>query len=71
MKYAVDQIIDQIVILEKIKTKEKKEEKKEKLPNTIKEGTILTYENSIYKIDRKEEQKRRERIQKKLEQLKK
>lgn len=70
MKYAVDEIIDNIVILENIKTGEKKEVDIKKMPNNICEGNIVL-ENIDYKLDKNEEILRRERIQKKLDKLKK
>jgi len=69
MKYAVDQIIDDIVIIENIETQEKKEVSIKYLPKNIKEGNILI-EELTYKLDLKEEKKRRERIKNKLEKLK-
>lgn len=69
MKYAVDQIIDDIVIIENIETQEKKEVSIKYLPKNIKEGNILI-EELTYKLDLKEGKKRRERIKNKLEKLK-
>ena len=51
MKYAVDKIEENIVTLESLDTKEKKEVLLRVLPSNIKEGTILTYENEVYKKD--------------------
>ena len=71
MKYAVDKIEENIVTLESLDTKEKKEVLLEVLPFNIKEGTILTYENSVYKKDEVLEQQRRTSIQDKFNRLKK
>ena len=32
------------------------------LPNDVKEGSILSFENGVYKIDKAEEEKRKKRI---------
>lgn len=71
MKYAIDKIEENIVTLESLDTKEKKEVLLEVLPSNIKEGTILTYENSVYKKDEVLEQQRRTSIQNKFNRLKK
>lgn len=71
MKYAVDKIEENIVTLESLDTKEKKEVLLEVLPSNIKEGTILTYENSVYTKDEVLEQQRRTSIQDKFNRLKK
>ena len=71
MKYAVDKIEENIVTLESLDTKEKKEVLLEVLPSNIKEGHILTYENSGYTKDEVLEQQRRTSIQDKFNRLKK
>ena len=68
MKYAVDRIEDNIVVLENIETKEKKKVKKDLLP-IIKEGSILIEENNSYKLDKEEELKRRITLRGKLNNL--
>ena len=68
-KYAVDEIIDNIVIIENIITKEKKEVEKDLLPINIYEGCILV-EKNIYEMDLDEEEIRRNRIREKLAKLK-
>ena len=70
MKYAVDEIIDNIVTLEDIETKEKKYIEKELLPEDIYDGAILIYEDDTYKLDISEETLRRKRIIEKLNRLK-
>ena len=71
MKYAVDRIEENIVILEEITSKEKKEIPLEELPQNIKEGTIIHYENNKYILDKKEEIKRRSSIKAKFAMLRK
>lgn len=71
MKYAVDRIEDNIVVLEDINTKEKQEVQKELLPPNIKDGTILIFENNEYKLDLNEEELRRKKIQERFNRLRK
>ena len=71
MNYAVDQIVEDIVIVEDTITGEKKVIDKTVLPPEKKEGTILTLVDDNYIINNKEEQIRKERIKDKLERLKK
>lgn len=68
--FSVDQIIDDIVILENINTKEKREVDIDILPDNIKEGSILKYENNLYYIDLDVEQRRRSEFRERLERLK-
>lgn len=70
MKYAVDEIIDNIVTLEDIETNEKKYIEKDLLPEDIYDGAILIYEDDTYKLDISEEVQRRKRIMEKLNRLK-
>ena len=70
MKYAVDEIIDNIVTIEDIETKEKKYIEKELLPEDSYDGAILIYEDDTYKLDISEETLRRKRIVEKLNRLK-
>lgn len=62
MKFAIDRIENNIAILENLDTKEKKEVNIKDLPSSIKEGTILSYENNTYTINQDEELIRRKRI---------
>ncbi len=71
MKYAVDRIEKNIAILESLSDKTRKEVLLDVLPLNIKEGTILTYENEVYKKDEVLEQERRTSIQNKFNMLKK
>lgn len=69
MKYAIDQIIDNIAILENIETKEKLEVDTNLLPKNIKEKNILVEKNGKYFKDKKEEEVRLKRIEEKLKRL--
>lgn len=71
MKYSIDRIEDNIVVLEDINTKEKLEVQKDLLPPNIKDGTILTFENNEYKLDLNEEELRRKQIQERFYRLRK
>lgn len=71
MKYVVDRIENEIVILESLETQLKKEVLLSELPEEIKEGNILIYENELYTIDLEEEQKRRQTIKNKFDMLRK
>ena len=66
MKWAVDRIIDNVVILENIETLEKKEVDISLLPSSIKDGTILIFKDNTYIEDISEEEKRRREIYKKF-----
>ena len=56
MKYVVEKIENNIVVLESLDNKMKKEVLLSKLPAGTKEGTILTYENDAYTKDEALEQ---------------
>lgn len=71
MKYAIDRIEENIVILEDINSKEKKEVNINKLPNNIQEGNIVICEDDKYILDEQEENIRRKRIMDKFNKLKK
>ena len=70
MKYSVDRIIDNIVVLENLDTKELLEIDIEKLPKNIKDGTILKLENNQYLLDEITQKTREETIREKTERLK-
>jgi adenine specific DNA methylase Mod len=70
MKYAVDQIVDDIAVIEEIETKEKKEVNLELLPYEIQEGNILVFQDNEYYIDKQYEASRRQTLEEKLEELK-
>ncbi len=71
MKYAIDKIEGNLVVLEELNTQEKKEINIKELPKKINEGTILTYVNDTYIIDEKLEKDRRVNIQSKFDMLRK
>lgn len=71
MKYSVDRIENNIAILENIETKEIKEIEKKHLPKEVREGTILIYINQQYKIDKEEEENRKEFLKSKFNRLRK
>lgn len=71
MKYAIDKIEDNIVILENLETKEKGEISKENIIGEVHEGAIIIKENNIYKTRQTEEELRRKLLREKLEHLKK
>ncbi len=70
MKYAVDRIEGDIIILENLETKEKKEVQKSELPNTIKESNIVIESNNTYSISQEEENERLKLIQEKFNKIK-
>ena len=69
MKYAVDEIIDDIVVLENIETLEKLEVHISLLPHFIHEGSILVYKDNKYILDKTEELLRRKLIEEKFKRL--
>lgn len=70
MKYVIDRIEDNIVICQNLESKEMVEIEKSLLPQNIKDGTILLFENNEYKLDLKEEELRRQRIRERFNRLK-
>ena len=70
MKYAVDRIEENIVVLENISSGEIVNEDIKKLPKNIKEGNILSRENDKYTLDLDTEKDRREDFRSRLERLK-
>ena len=69
MKYAVDKIENDIVLLENIKDGIKKEVNKKDLPNGVKETDILSYNGNAYVFDNDEKEKRLKRIKEKMNRL--
>ena len=69
MKYSIDRIENNIAILEDINTGEKKEVDISLLPEEIKEGTILSFNDDKYELDLDEEEERRKRIREKFKKL--
>ena len=70
MKYAVDRIEEDIVVLENIKTGEILEVSISNLPKGIHEGSILVKDNAEFLIDLDTEKERRESLRERLERLK-
>ena len=71
MKYAVDQIVDEIAVIEDIETGDKKEISLELLPEEVQEGNILLYQDNEYYINKEYEAVRRQSLEEKMEELKK
>lgn len=71
MKYAVDRIEENIVVLENLDDKTKIELKKEELPKEIKDGTILVFKDNKYELDLEKEKNRRQSILERFNRLKK
>lgn len=71
MKYAIDKIEEDLVVLEELTTQEKKEINIKNLPKEIKEGTILVYTNDTYIIDKNLEKERKANIKSKFDMLRK
>ena len=69
MKWAVDKIVNDIVVLENIKTLEKREVNITLLPSSIHDGSILSLENDCYVLDNDEELKRRKLIEDRFKRL--
>lgn len=62
MKWAIDKIEQDIVLLENIETGKKKEVSTLLLPVSINEGNILIEENNTYRVNLSLEEKRRQEI---------
>ncbi|MEG0021301.1 MAG: DUF3006 family protein [Bacilli bacterium] len=71
MKYAIDRIVENIVILENLETKEIINDNIKLFPKNIYDGLIVIKVNNKYKIDKKEYLSRKSIIKEKLEKLKK
>lgn len=69
MKYAIDKIEENIATLESLDTKEKKEIPVVLLPEGIEEGSILSYENDLYKLDEVTKEQRKTDIRNKFNRL--
>ena len=70
MKYCVDRIEDNIVILQDLDTKEIKEVLKKDIGIRVKDGDILVYKDNIYMKDNKLKEDRLKLIQEKMNRLK-
>lgn len=69
MKFAVDKIEDNIVVLENIVTGEIINEKIDNLPADVKEKDILSLENKQYILDVETKEERMKRIMEKMKML--
>lgn len=70
MRFVIDRIIDNIVILEEISTKKKIEVNLDLLPVNVRDGSVLKYDNDCYILDSDYEEKRRKKLREKLNRLK-
>ena len=71
MKYTVDEIINDVVTIINTETEEKKYVDLSNMPDGIKENDVLVFENNTYRKDVDEEELRRQRIQDKMNMLRK
>ncbi len=69
MKYAIDRIEEDVVVLQNIDDGSIILESISNLPAPLHEGMILSFENDCYLIDNELEDKRRERIESKFNDL--
>ena len=53
MKYVIDRIEDNIVVCQNLDNNKMVEIEKSLLPQNIKDGTVLLFENNEYKLDLK------------------
>lgn len=67
--WVVDRFEENFAICENTETKEIKKIEKSILPNNIKEGTVLKYNENKYELYSKEQKKIEERIQAKMRRL--
>ena len=70
MKYAVDRIEGNIIVLENINTKEIKEINKKSISFKVNDGDILVLKNNKYYKDDKSKEERLKIIKEKLDKLK-
>lgn len=68
MKYSVDRIENDKIIVQNLETLQMEEISKDKIPFSVRDGDILKLENNTYQLD--EAEKRKKRIQEKLNKLK-
>lgn len=69
--WSIDKIENNIALLENINTQEKKEVILYLLPKNIKEGTLVSYKNNKFIQEPSLEEKRRQEILKRFENLRK
>lgn len=70
MKYAIDKIEDDIIVLENLETKEIKEVFQTQILGNPHEGAIVIKQEDSYVISEVEESSRRKMLKEKLERLK-
>lgn len=70
MKYAVDRIVEDIVVLENINSGEIIEVDKKILPGEVHEGSIVVKKENKFHLDLEEEKTRKESLRERLERLK-
>ena len=70
MKYSVDRIENDKIIVQNLETLQMEEISKDKIPFSVRDGDILKLENNTYQLDEAEQEKRKKRIQEKLNKLK-
>ena len=70
MKYSVDRIEEDIVILQDLDTKEIKEVSKKSISIKVSDGDILVFKNNKYQKDKKLKEDRIKLIQEKMNRLK-
>ena len=71
MKYVVDRIEEDIVVLENLETKEITNIKLKELDFKVREGNILSKEDNKYILDLNTEKQRKEKLRNKFNKLKK
>lgn len=71
MKYVVDRIENNIIILENLKDKSILEIPKDKINFLIKDGDVLYYDNNKFRLDLETKKKRIELIKEKFNKVKK
>ncbi len=71
MKYVVDRIEEDIIVLENIETREITNIKISELDFKVREGNILSYENNKYTLDLNTEKLRKEKLRNRFNKLKK
>lgn len=68
MKYAIDRIEDNVIVLENLDNNKIETISRDVL-SEAKEGDIVIFENGIYRIDTEEKEKRLETIKSKMDRL--
>ena len=71
MKYVIDRIEEDIVVLENLETREITNIKISELDFKVREGNILSYENNKYTLDLNTEKLRKEKLRNRFNKLKK